>query len=378
MIHHIYYDWNELLDLNKIKKISPTTILLHRFNEHRYYENLRENINFEDIIDLAHEIGSKVIVTSGIYSGEEFQWISDYRIDRKNFKKKIDIPSRYDIVNLQTWETYGFLEQVMKWTQYKSTADSFKLESIQQYNSDFIYPFITMNNGIKTHRVLQIDYLAKYNLLDKGKFSWNSFNYNSNGLRNLKSSYNCEWRYWKPEIVLLDDFFGGENSRNKGKGPDGSIVPEQYKNSFMQIVTETAAAEIYITEKTAAPLQFGKLFLVNGAPGFHAALKKIGFELYDEIFDYTFDQEPNLHNRVELLTKNILNFSDKDPEELKSIYNSLLPKIQYNKKHFLNITLSLNKIPPVYLELYDTKECAGAPWHNCVDYIKKGILNEYL
>ena len=86
MIHHIYY-WHEDLDLDKIKKISPTTLLLHRFNEHRYYENIIKDVNFENIIDLAHEIGCNVIVTSGIYSGEEFQWISDYKIDNKNFKK---------------------------------------------------------------------------------------------------------------------------------------------------------------------------------------------------------------------------------------------------------------------------------------------------
>jgi hypothetical protein len=128
-------------------------------------------------------------------------------------------------------------------------------------------------------------------------------------------------------------------------------LPLEYAMSFMQLVPETSEILFGLSEKTAMPLFFNKPFLVAGCMGFHKQLQELGFKLYDELFDYTFDSEPDIDIRYDLIAQNINRYTDKTPGQLKELYNSVFEKCVYNKKIALKLATQSSLIPTVWQDL---------------------------
>jgi hypothetical protein len=192
------------------------------------------------------------------------------------------------------------------------------------------YPFISMNKAPKIHRAIMMDMLAKHDVIDKGVVIW----------RETTESY--PFKYWNQEIMLrdqLDRFVSQER------------LPLEYAMSFMQLVPETSEILFGLSEKTAMPLFFNKPFLVAGCMGFHKQLQELGFKLYDELFDYTFDSEPDIDIRYDLIAQNINRYTDKTPGQLKELYNSVFEKCVYNKKIALKLATQSSLIPTVWQDL---------------------------
>jgi hypothetical protein len=76
---------------------------------------------------------------------------------------------------------------------------------------------------------------------------------------------------------------------------------------------------------------------------------KLGFELYDEIFDYSLDHSPVLERRVESIVDSIKRLKDRDMREL---YNLVQPKIKRNKKRAMNLIQKDEFMPGKLGDLY--------------------------
>jgi hypothetical protein len=167
-------------------------------------------------------------------------------------------------------------------------------------------------------------------MLDQGAVTWYDFC--------VDTAYSWNWitsQTAKRQISDSKEYF--ENKYQKQFNP-----PLEFFQSFMSIVSETTDKTIFITEKTSMVLLLKQPFLVQGAQGFHLYLKELGFKLYDEIFDYSFDLEPDLHTRTEMLIDNVksilnLNFSD--------LYELIKPKLEYNQRKFFEIANNTNLFP---------------------------------
>jgi hypothetical protein len=127
------------------------------------------------------------------------------------------------------------------------------------------------------------------------------------------------------------------------------ILPEQYHSSLFDFVTECCHETIAISEKTVKPLALKKPFVVMGAVGFNTYLKRLGFELYDEIIDYGFDNEPDLKKRAEMYVSNIKTVSK--IENLQEVYEMLLPKINHNFNKCIEWSVDVDNIPPVVKQI---------------------------
>ena len=97
----------------------------------------------------------------------------------------------------------------------------------------------------------------------------------------------------------------------------------------MSIVSESTENLFFVTEKTFRSLLIGQIFYCIGGKGQNLKLKELGFQLYDEIFDYSLDLENNIEQRVDGVIMNIKKLIGAD---LYSLYNKVLPKIEYNQK----------------------------------------------
>ena len=213
------------------------------------------------------------------------------------------------------------------------------------------YLFLSLNNNYKYHRSLTMDLLCKFNLIEKGAISFrdiacmNNIGYNSDPDSCPVNYNNFPYKYWTPKRMYLDQ------PLEKDKSIQQYQLPIQIKNSFMQIVPESVNDIIFITEKTVTPLLFNKLFLSVAKEKFHATLVDLGFKLYTNVFDYSFDDEPDLEKRIIGIIKNIKRYENYSNTDLQNIINQNIDIIKYNRK--LAIEYCFERVPPVLFEIND-------------------------
>jgi hypothetical protein len=191
------------------------------------------------------------------------------------------------------------------------------------HNKEISKHFVSLNARAHPWRCLFVDHLYKEGLFDYGYVSWhNSDNWN----------YDYKFKYWKPTKINFD-----ERWLSNTNGILDILHPPktQYQDSLFSVISESNDQVLKITEKTYLPIYHQRPFIVHGPQYFHKMLKNQGFLLFDEIFDYSFDEIPNdgdnysLTRCVAMLkeTKKILNY---DPNDL---YKILKPKIDHNFKN---------------------------------------------
>jgi len=109
------------------------------------------------------------------------------------------------------------------------------------------------------------------------------------------------------------------------------FVPKETFKTFFDINLESYLENvIFITEKTFKSLSFKRPFISFGNKNFNYYLNKLGFELYDELFDYTFDSEEHIANRFDKFVIEIERLLQIEFDELEKIVKTLQEKIEYN------------------------------------------------
>jgi hypothetical protein len=183
------------------------------------------------------------------------------------------VPINSKIVN---WGTYWFN------ATYNHFID--KLDMVQLGNIDKL--FISLNNKAHNHRCMMMDELCRLGLLEHGYLSWH------------EPDAKYDWKYWTPEHLVLD-------SKYVELLDSYQTMPEQYGNTLINLIAESTMITNFITEKTCTAILFNKPFIVFAPKGFHQELTKLGFVLYDELFDYTFDNVDDIEQRLQLIMENL-------------------------------------------------------------------------
>jgi hypothetical protein len=180
---------------------------------------------------------------------------------------------------------------------------------LEGYDYKFTIPYSCFNHRAKPHRVALIDQLAKQNILNKGLVSFLG-----------AGGHGIEFKHYDGKLLTLGDNFNQDHPY---------IFNKQYFESFLHVATESWIEEFFLTEKTTMRLLFGLPFLTLGCKHFHKNLKDMGFVLYDEIFDYRFDDEELIDDRVDGIIKNIEYVLNSDVNEL---YQKIKEPLEYNRK----------------------------------------------
>jgi len=241
-----------------------------------------------------------------------------------------DLPLK-DRVEYQYYPTY-FITHTFAWL-YQNAGRIKKY--IENYNKkEFQQTFITYNYRAHAHRCEMIDLVYINNLFENNNIIWHH-----NGFGNYSTSNDYyQFKHWNPvKLISQKDF----------NNLDIYWLEDNYWNSFAQLVSESTEEGIFITEKTAMPLFLKKPFLVATAPGFHQYLKYLGFELYDEVFNYDFDSIPN---RTERYNRLLQNFKDLKNHNCTELYEKIQDKIEYNRKHAIKIATQLLYAPDIITE----------------------------
>jgi hypothetical protein len=301
--------WDSLPKIKEFLKnirINPTVsrVVILAQEEWAYYHFVNLSMAFEQIVNAAKNLPIDIVV-----GGHESS-PPGYNVNNPRYKN----------VNIHYWPTY--------WMTYFGYNLPGQLD-----NTPVDKLFCLLNGNAHTHRCLTMDLLCRDNLLDNGYISW----------YDLKNSENYEFKYWTPEHLILDTF---DNSRNL------FTVPPEYSRAFVNIVSEGDVLTYFFTEKTTKPLYYKKPFLVISKEGYHTKfLVELGFKLYDEVFDYSFDLIADQSNRIEAVIQELKRFENHSHAQLEELTIQIRDKLEYNQKHLTSLMHDVNIWPKIILDL---------------------------
>lgn len=249
---------------------------------------------------------------------------------------------RRDEYKLVYFPTFFHLWCLSRFMINNQVCNKYDLEKIPFENvTNYKYHFVSLNSYAHRHRMEMMDILAMYDLIDSNAISW----------RNLLP-YPYKYQFWQDKVLQLTDNFNNDNSWYD--------LPKEYSESFCQLVVESDPENaLFVTEKTVTPLLLGKPFLVASCPKFHKFLESLGYQLYTEIFDYSFDDEPNQTIRFCMIADNLRKISTVPLNELKHLREKIKDKLIHNRNLVIQLATNIQNWPLEVQEVlhkYKTEE----------------------
>lgn len=276
---------------------------------------------------------------------EKIVWFhpSEYNkiIEDKDALQKIN-----DMCNLEIWLgnfNNDNPKQVINWPMWTWQYSYFNYihyENKQDTNIDSLY--VCLNRKSKYHRCMLADEFAKHDLINKGYFTWHRLDVSDNHLP--YKPYN--FKYFDNKKRQIEDI----NNNEIPYANEGFVVTGDYfTKGLVHILPEAIVDDcMFIGGKFAKVCLHNRPYLFLGTKGIHKLIKNLGFELYTELFDYSFDEEKNTSARVSGIVDNLLNLQNKN---LNVLYNIIKDKLAYNRNHFISLIKNKDNIPNEFWNL---------------------------
>jgi hypothetical protein len=212
-------------------------------------------------------------------------------------------------------------------------------------NKRFDKLYLNFNNKPRYHRCVMMDQLYLNDLYNDGINTWN-IKLEEQGIFDIlvnERHMKYDFKYWKEEHLKID----GYKIKERGfadEYTDMILDP----GCFMALVGESSKDIPFVTEKTYRSIFLEHPFLCYGAKNQNKEITKYGFQLYDEIFNYSFDGLDDINDRIEGVIQNLKRIKGKNYYDL---YEMLLPKIKANKQRALQLREDDSEFNP-YVEFY--------------------------
>ena len=131
-----------------------------------------------------------------------------------------------------------------------------------------------------------------------------------------------------------------------------NLVPDEYLESAVNFVCETQTdLATHITEKTIKNFFYKKPFLTFASKHYYKFLQESGFELYDELFDYSFDEVDEYGKRLKMYINECEKILQMDLNDLISIINGFKDKLEHNYR--ICEEISYQMFPEEVVDKYD-------------------------
>jgi hypothetical protein len=225
----------------------------------------------------------------------------------------------------------------------------------------------------RNHRVFTMEYLVDQDLISHGNIlfcndlhSWNNF---------LNGPYGGLVQKLLPHAPRLFRNDVMEIKHNNAWKTESALPGYEY--CLFDIVAETHVEQLLFSEKTLRPLIHGKPFCILGYPGQNQILKKWGFELYDEIFDYceltesTADAN-SFQTRIPQMLKSLVDL-DKSPASLQDVKQKLLPKTKYNQSVLVKTIFDDSLLPDEFL--FPPEHSTMGGWRGMISQVRRTLRN---
>jgi hypothetical protein len=208
------------------------------------------------------------------------------------------------------------------------------------------YKVSCLNRNPNTHKIYTFFKLYQFGYFDEMLISFN--NVIPTGSRPLLTMQdhviNCMPDEIKKEIAkinlfrndLADDMWDWSKLINTVNHP-------AFNNAYLNIITETSYTLRCLSEKTFKPIVAGQLFTFSSAPGSLSAIHNLGFEIFNDIIDSSYDSIINMYDRID----SMINIVDSIYDNIESMYESNRERILYNQQYFWSDELENKFIRPL-------------------------------
>lgn len=297
-------------------------------------ESILDVITKLDINKLILDFTSEFTVT-GTFLSPTFQELNKYCNDNNiivslysgaftlpspNVSPNLKAPFNYDV----TYFPLSFLSRF--YLVYTELIKKYKITPLN-FN-EFENYFYTLVNIPHYHRCVYMDHYHKYSLNKVGKFTWNNL---STDKESPHDSTQYQFRYWDEKVVK-------DEANNYICRDPKTIPPKDYFKSLIEVVLETTTIVPFITEKTIRPLVFGKPFIIAGHRHLHGYLRDLGFRLFENIIDYSFDEIEDEELRMIGIVKELKRLTDNFT--IEELYNATKQAVEFNKMKVQELAIS--------------------------------------
>ena len=111
---------------------------------------------------------------------------------------------------------------------------------------------------------------------------------------------------------------------------------DESAESLLYLVTETVATgrRLHLTEKTFKPICLRMPFMLVGTRGSLAYLRSYGFKTFGHLWDESYDDEINDHQRLEKIAFTLRALDVLPAEEKQRLFDLAQEVCEYNYNHF--------------------------------------------
>jgi len=351
--------FKELNKFNQIADINESSIAIKNaevqysvFNTQKNVLHLFYNGNYrfdiENKIDLLQY--DKVILD---FSGADDFLLRFFDID--SVKDKLIVKEIY-IISKNIFEKPGYMynDPIM----HRIKILDFEITNTIKQNS-----FFFLGGHARWHRLLFLNKLLKRNQLHK--LNWSCRRVEQETPTMLRSCIPLEYVniYKDLEIHKLLpkslDFDVHSQAEYHGWG-DASIFNNPgyianldfYRNSYVEIISESVfefainpakkdKEYFIVSEKTFKPMALGFPFMGLLLPKTFSKFKEWGFQLFDELIDYSFDDEYDDEKRMNMIVEQVCNNDIEN--KFNTHFESIKNKQIYNRKIFIELKSRLLK-----------------------------------
>jgi hypothetical protein len=177
------------------------------------------------------------------------------------------------------------------------------------------YPISCLTKNPWTHKTLNFVAMSKQPWFDQiqKSFGWTypelteQYNYLSTDVLNMITAQDAD--YLRSIYPLR---LNAEDDMDKFE----SNACPTYQTCYIDYLPESRTENTFISEKTWKPIFSGQLFLILGSVGTIEYLRAIGVDVFDDIVDHAYDQEPNLETKIAMLMTAITNLLAQDLDQI--------------------------------------------------------------
>lgn len=300
-----------------------------------------------------HDVADyELVIVNAEEGGETIQTNLLYREGFYNKFKRVwiitssttaNIYSEYGNNVIPIMYPYGLLNRTIKRFKHQNLDSLADIKPTKK--------FVCLNNKAKIERAYFLGNLITDNI--DVNYSWLACDYDD-----LSSSDMLAEKF--PNIDFNEKvFLDVETVSNSNQ----DIVFDKYAEALIDISPETNAtynSRTVYSEKTWKPILLKKPYFGIATMGYYEWLRDHGFELYDELFDYSFDGIENNYERYDAQLSEIRRINDLEFEELMELMRQIEPKLEYNKQH----ALKEKAVPEIIYKFRDRFTC----FNNGINY----------
>jgi hypothetical protein len=221
------------------------------------------------------------------------------------------------------------------------------LSTDEYLNSEKKKFFLSYNkNTTKTFRIQLLLWLMKTGIIDdsyvsilikNGNFDRNRLRSGKDELYDLIAWFN---QFEQKGFNVLD--WDYPNHQNDVFSSLRYTTKSHYSDTVFNIITETTCDNnsLNLTEKSFKGIANCHPYLVIGDVNTHKHIKDLGFELYEDLVDYSFDSIDDSEIRLNSALKEVKRIYNIGESGILEWYKKNIDKIEYNKSKFFEYKFS--------------------------------------